>query len=569
MRRLAWLVAALGALGCSAEVSPPLGDRDAAVPVRGGTLRMASFTDVRSLDAAVAFDEVSHALESLIYATLVTLSPTGEIEPELVESWTVDDARTRYVFRLRAGVVMQDGHPLTADDVKRSIERALSPDTPCPVASFYERILGFSDYASRRASTLRGVEVLGDHLFAVSLSEPDATLLAVLSLPIVAPVCRSAGRAFDREFSLHPCGAGPFRLERWEPGRQVNFRRFDGYFRPGLPYLDRIEWALAVPQFTQRFRFEAGEQDFLHDFTSADLWRYRASPAWRGRGEWEPAKAVHSFFMNTELPPFDDVHVRRAVAFAIDRDEIARLRPGETMTMSRLIPPAVPGHDPSPGQRFDLARAREELAKAGYAFDPSTGRGGYPKEIDYACVGDSFDQQAAEVYQQQLARIGVRIRVKTRAWSAYLAETSRRRTTPMGSDGWAMDFPDPSDFFEPILSTRAIGDEDSQNRAFWSNPAFDALLAEARRAQDFDARMRLYRRAEQLVIDEAPWVMVYTKRWFNLHHPYVGGFAVNPSRTQDVGRVWIDQATRARALGRRAELPFSRLAKGALAARWP
>lgn len=561
-------VAAL-ALGCSSEVAAPLGERDAATPVRGGTLRMASYTDVRSLDSAVAFDEVSHALEGLLYATLLTLSPTGEPEPELVESWTVDEARTRYVFRLRAGVTMHDGRPLTADDVKRSIERALSPSTPCPVASFYERIAGFADYAQRRADSLRGVEVLGEHLFAISLSEPDATLLAVLSLPIVAPVCQTAGREFDREFSLRACGAGPFTLERWEPGRQVVFRRFDGYFRPGLPHLDRIEWALGVPQFTQRFRFEAGEQDFLHDFTHADLWKYQASPAWRGRGVWDPAKAVHSFFLNTDMPPFDDVRLRRAVAFAIDREQIARLRPGETAPMSRLIPPAVPGHDPSPGQRFDLDRARDEMAKAGYPFDPTTGRGGYPREIEFSCVGDSFEQQAAELYQQQLARIGVRLRVKTRAWSAYLAETSRRKTAPMGSDGWAMDFPDPSDFFEPILSTRAISEEDSQNRAFWSNKAFDALLDDARREPDFDARMRLYRRAEQLVFDEAPWVIVYTKRWFNLHHRYVGGFTVNPSRTQDVGRVWVDAAMRARARERRAELPFSRRALGERVARWP
>ncbi len=565
----ALLCASLVLAGCTSELRGPLGERDATTPVRGGTLRMASFTDVRSLDAAVAFDEVSHALEGLVYATLVTLSPAGEIEPELVERWTVDEARTRYVFTLRTGVMMQDGHPLGADDVKRSIERALSPDTPCPVASFYERIAGFGEYTSRKRDTLSGLEVLGDHQFAITLTEPDATLLAVLSLPIVAPVCQTAGRAFDRDFSLHACGAGPFRLERWEPGRQVVFRRFESYFRPGLPYLDRIEWALAVPQFTQRFRFEAGEQDFLHDFTHADLSRYLSSPAWERRGVWDPAKAVHSFFMNTTMPPFDDVRLRRAVSFAIDREQIARLRPGETSPMSRLIPPAVPGHDPTPGQRFDLERAREEMKQAGYPFDPATGRGGYPEEIAFSCVGDSFEQQAAEVYQQQLARIGIRIRVKTRAWSAYLAETSRRGTSQMGSDGWAMDFPDPSDFFEPILSTRAISEEDSQNRAFWSNREFDALLGDARREPDFGARMRLYRRAEQLVFDEAPWVIVYTKRWFNLHHRYVGGFTVNPSRTQDVGRVWLDAAMRARARDRRAALPFSRGALGQRFARWP
>lgn len=186
------------------------------------------------------------------------------------------------------------------------------------------------------------------------------------------------------------------------------------------------------------------------------------------------------------------------------------------------------------------------MARAGYAFDPRTGKGGYPEEIDYVAVAGSFDQEAAELYQQQLAKIGIRIRLKMVSWSAYLAETARRGTTKMGSDGWAMDFPDPSDFFEPILSSKAISDEDSQNRAFFSDAAFDALLAEARREPDPAKRLEIYHRAEQRIIDEVPWVMSYYKRWYELFHGYVHGYTPHPSLTQRVRFVWLDGAQRRR-----------------------
>lgn len=555
MRRLLFPLAVASALvACAPDgVRPPLAKgQKSAAPKRGGTLRIATYTDLRTLDAATAFDEVSNVVEQLLYMQLVTLKPDGGVEGDLAESFTRSDDALTYTFHLRPGVRFHDGSPVTAADVKRSLERTLSPDTPCPVASFYERIDGFAEYTGKKAKELRGVRVVSDHVLEIRLSEPDATILSVLALPTAAVVCPSAGTSFDRSFSLKACGSGPFKLERWDPGSRVVLRRFEGYHQPDKPYLDGIVIELAVPPFTQRFKFESGEQDMIRDLTYADFRKYQASPEWKDQGVWEPAKAVHSVFLNTELPPFDNREVRRAVSFAIDREQIARIRPGVTTPASRIIPPAVPGHDPSPGQRHDVAEALRSMERAGYPFDPATGKGGYPHEIEHVAVAGSFDQEAAELYQQQLARIGIRIRLKMVAWSAYLAETARRKTVKMGSDGWAMDYPDPSDFFEPILSTKAISDEDSQNRAFFSDKAFDDLLDAARKEPDQEKRLAIYRRAEQRVIDEVPWVISYYKRWFELFHGYVHGYAPHPALTQRVRFVWLDGEKRREAAARRS-----------------
>jgi ABC-type transport system substrate-binding protein len=561
MRR-SLLVAALVLLGgCDAALPGPIGSAGdpAAPPRRGGWLRLASYTNVRTLDPAVAFDEIANAIEHFLFAKLLDFSPDGEgFVPDLAERWHVSDDGLRITFHLRRGARFHDGDEVQSRDIKRSLERALHPDTPCPISSFYERIAGYQAYVQRKASDIAGLKVEGDYTFVVELSEPDATMLSVLALPTAAPVCRSAGARYDRDFSARPCGAGPFRFQSWEPGRHVRVERFDAYHEPGRPYLDGIEYALGVPTFTQRFKFEGGQLDYMREFGEADLTRYLASPAWRGLGSWDLGRAVHALFLNNEIPPFDQRQVRQAVAAAIQRDQIAAVRPGSVRPASRILPPAIPGHNPAPGQRYDLDRALALMREAGYPYDPATGKGGYPHEIPYVAVSDSFDVEAAQILQQHLARIGLRIRIRAQGWPAYLAETSRRRTVAIGSDGWAADFPDPSNFFEPLFASRAISEEESQNRAFYKNPTLDALLESARKETDSTRRLDLYRKAEDMVLDDAPWAVLYTKRWFELWHPYLRGYRPNPSRSEALSFAWIDPDARAAARAQRWAPPLSR-----------
>lgn len=562
IRRVAVGLASLALLaGCDAPVAGPIGRSGdpQATPRRGGWLHVASYTNVRTLDPAVAFDEVANAIEHFLFAKLLDFSPTGQgFVPDLAERWEVSEDGLRLTFHLRSGARFHDGTEVLASDFKRSIERALHPDTPCPISSFYERIAGYRAYTQRKSSSLSGVKVEGEHRLVIELSEPDSTMLSVLALPTAAAVCRSAGSVYDRDFTSHPCGAGPFRFQSWEPGRHVRVERFEGYYEPGRPYLDGIEYALSVPTFTQRFKFEGGQLDYLREFGEADLMRYTASPDWKGHGAWEPSRVVHSLFMNTEMSPFDNRSFRRAISAAINREQIAAVRPGSVRPASRIIPAAIPGHDPSPGQRFDLARALELMRDAGYPYDPATGRGGYPAEIPYVAISDSFDVEAAQILQQQLARIGVRLRIRGQGWPAYLAETSRRRTVAFGSDGWAADFPDPSDFFEPLFATKAISEEESQNRAFYSNSSLDKLLEEARKEPSVERRLALYHQAEELVLDDAPWAVLYSKRWFELWHPYVRGYRIHPARSEALAFAWIDPDSRAAARSSRWAPPLSR-----------
>jgi ABC-type transport system substrate-binding protein len=316
--------------------------------------------------------------------------------------------------------------------------------------------------------------------------------------------------------------------------------RHEAYHLPGRPYLDGIEWATNVRPTTQRYKLEAGEQDFCTDFVPTDIALFEADPAWAGRGRWISKQANNAIFMNTEIAPFDDRSVRRAVAFAVDPSVLARVRT-DVLPIDRVLPDSVPGPDRSqPMRRHDLPAALAEMAKAGYPFDPATGRGGYPREIDYLTVPDSFEQASAEIYQQQLAKIGIRVRLHLVTFATYLAEVSRRRAAPMGWTGWRADFPDPSNFFEPTLSSKAIQDEGSQNRAFFANAELDDVLARAHGEGDRARRMALYERAEEIVRDEAPWVPTHVARSYQVWQPYLHGYEPHPFLPPRFDTAWLD-----------------------------
>jgi ABC-type transport system substrate-binding protein len=533
-------------LGCGETLPAPIPalHGDDAVPRRGGTLRLASFQDIRALDPAGPTEGVALEIEHLIFAGLVDFDDHGRVAPELADHWDMDVAGRTYRFVLRQGVVMQDGEELTADDVKRSAERALHPTTPDPNASYFEGIVGYDAFTAGKADHLDGVAVEGRYVIAFHLEEPDATFLPMLAMRTLWPVCRTAGDRYTDRWL--PCGAGPFKLlpGGWQPGTSLRLVRHDEYFRAGLPRLDALEWTFNMQHLSQRFRFEAGQLDLLRDVTQADQVRFAADPRWKPLGQVEPDTNVYGEAMNTRLAPFDNVEVRRAVAAAIDREHYRLLKPAYVTPLTQLLPPGLPGYDPEvEGQRHDYAAALEHMRRAGYPYDPLTGKGGWPKPIVYPLYDQGLLVFTAQLLQQDLAKIGLRIELHLVSFPAFLALQQRPGGAAMSQGNWAMDYPDPSSFFDPLFTTAAIGPEVSYNAAFYSNPRFDDLVARAHRDLDSGRRRALYREANRILCDEAPWAFAFSHHWFDVRQPYVRGLSLHPVWTVDATRAWIDRAS--------------------------
>ena len=505
-------------------------------PRAGGTLRLATRAKVHHMDPAIAYDEASRIINQLLFSTLVQADAQGAIRPDLCASFAMSNKGHRFSCRLRPGLRFHDGSLVDAAAAKRSLERSLNPKTPSPGASSYRGIVGYDEFRKGRSKHLRGIVAKGLDL-RIDLQSPDASFASRMSLGFAAPVCPNQGNFANPRKALKPCGAGPFRLHSFERGQRIVLRRFDRYYAPAR--IERIHWSLGMPSRTMRHLFEQGELDIVSELTGIDTARYASDPRFKDHRHWYSKDAVHGIFMNTAMPPFNNRHLRRAVAFAVDSSVLPKIAP-RIAAATQLVPRSLlSGLEPQLQPRFDPARARAEMKLAGFPYDPKTARGGFPDTIAYLTTPNSFDQHAAEIYQQQLARIGIRIRIELTSWASWLARISKPNTVAMGWRGWQADYPDPIAIYEPTLTSGAISPNASQNVSFFRSRVFDQTIADAQRETVARRRKELFLRAEQIVAEEAPWVPTYHARTLRLWNSRLHDFQSNVPLALAIRTVWI------------------------------
>jgi ABC-type transport system substrate-binding protein len=530
-------------LGCSNSLPAPLarqGNPEDA-PVRGGTLELATFGDIRTLDPANAADGLTPQMLEHILTGLVDYDSDGNLHPDLAERWDIEDGGLTYRFFLREGVRFHDGEEVTAEDVKRSSERALHASAPNPFASYFSSIEGFDALRSGARDDLPGVRVEGRYVVSFRLNEPDAMFLRVLALVNLRPVCKSAGRRYADTWMA--CGAGPFKLVEWTHGHSVTLARHDRYYRPGLPYLDAVRWTLHENPTSQSLKFLRGDLDVILDLPASDVMRFQADARWRPFADKTKGAQVLGEAMNVEVPPFDNVEIRRAVASAIDRDALAKLRPANLSPNGQLIPPGVFGHSRElEGQRYDYHAALEHMRRAGYPYDPERKTGGWPAPIPYLVYRQGLQEFTAQVLAQQLERIGLRLEIRVVNYPTFLALRGRRKGAAFGPGFWLQDFPDGMSFLEPLFHTKSIANDDSNNASFYSNPRFDELVNQARRELDDERRKTLYTEAQRILVNDAPWAFTATWQHFVQRQPYVRGHRLHPMWNHDIARTWLDRA---------------------------
>ena len=546
--RVVFLALSAVAVACSRPLAPPISSEhpEQTLPRRGGTLYLATFADM-GLDPAVASDGLSGAAMSESSRGWSTSTLRRTSSPTWHDITRISPDGVAYRFFLREGVRFHDGSELFASDVKRSIERALHPSTPSPAASLYDMIVGYGAYSAGKADHLEGVVVEGEYVVTIRLSQPDARFLSVLALHPLRPVCPSAGDRYDDTWE--PCGAGPYKLAHggWERGRSLLLTRHEGYFRPGLPYVDAIQWTFGMNRATEIYAFEDGRIDLTRNQSDAELQALRADPRWSPFLAAEPDRIIDGEVMNTEIPPFDNVEVRRAVAAAIDRDHYRAYKPESLVPATQVLPPAVPGYDPTfQGQKYDYAAALAHMAKAGFPFDPKTGLGGYPHTIAYVLVRQGSTEYTGQILAQELAKIGLRLELHLVNWPTFLSLAYTRGSVAMAAPGWEMDYPDPSDFFEGLFSSKAIHGEASTNTAFYRNPHLDDLIDQARRELDETKRRALFTEANHIVCDDAPWAFTVTHHVVDVAQPYVRGFRPHPVWTFQTAETWLDRPAAAK-----------------------
>jgi ABC-type transport system substrate-binding protein len=550
--RIPWLLRVSAAVGVTALLvgwivthfpKAPIGPRYVGAgnetPRPGGTFVFSAGSNIHTLDPHFAYDTLSTAACRLLYDGLLDYDYAGEMIPSLAAALPEisDDGRV-FRFRLRDGIKFHNGREITAEDVSWSLHRLLSNRVGSPGYPFFKSIEGAPAYHEGEASRIEGIVVVDDKTIEFRLDEADQTFLNALAMPFAYPIAREHVEPLEKAEGIdavgrHPIGAGPFALARWERGVQVEFERFDEYWAPA-PRPDRMVFLENISADVASARFRNGDLDIIYRPSKVTRLFLRESRAWAPYRAEAPSASVFALGLNCELPPFDNVHVRRAVAFALDRSKLERLDPGQVISATQVLPPMLAPYDPELPARqvFDLERARKEMRLAGYPD-------GLNEPVTVWVRGEG-EARVAQLFQQDLKAIGIEIELKLVTFATYLRETGRPRVAQAAFTGWHQDFPDPSNFMDILFHSRSIHPENSENRSFYRNPKLDAILDRARAETDRQERLALYAEANFMIAEDAPWAFLYYPVDMFAWQPYVKGFRPHPVWLNEYRHVWLD-----------------------------
>lgn len=526
---------------CSTPDGPRWRGAGDETPRNGGTFVFHHEDGVDTLDPQVGYNELATMAVRFCYDGLLDYDHAGELIPQLARSLPEVSADGQsFRFRLKEGIRFHptpahpQGRELRAEDVAWTMRRLMSHETGSPGFVFYSSIRGAQAFHDQESDEIPGIVVEDRYTIRFDLTTADQTFLNAIAMPFAYPVDREAVEADDDVPARRCAGAGPFTLASWERGVQLEFRRFDGYHAP-YARPDRSIFVENLDRNVAVMRFINGGIDAAHRQNTADFLMMRRQEKWRPYTEEHALGSTWGLIMNTELAPFDDVHVRRAVAFALDREGWVRARSHRIIAAGQLVPPNVPGHvaDLPSEHVHDLSRAREEMRLAGHPD-------GLDEPVEILIGTGDVGRIYGELVQQDLAAIGIEVELRAMAFGPFLAESGTRRRVQAHMSGWNLDFPDPASFFDPLFHSNSISDEHSQNRSFYSNPELDDLLDRARRETNRATRMDLYRQAAEIVTRDAPWAFAFNPSSYESWQPYVHNYRPHPVWTQNYRTVWLD-----------------------------
>ena len=532
-------IALLTARCIIAANSPENSATNSLVPKRGGTLHLALPTDVTSLDPAQAFDTVSEPFIMLLYQGLLEYDDGLDLLPGLASDWNISTNHLTYTFHLRPGTRFSNGREVVASDFVYTMERNLDPKTAGLTESFFEGIVGAKDFRAGKSPHVRGIRAPSDDTLVLELEQPDPTFLYILTLPGALVIPHEEVERSGAEFTSHPVGTGPYRLAEWRRGVKMRFERNPYYPRADRQYLDAIEVMEGGDSALHLMMFERGELD-IADVTQEpgipipDYLRIERSPKWKGQIEDTAAAFTWYFTLNTEMPPFDDLKVRQAMAYAVDKKKIVRLLHDTVLFANSILPRSMPGYNSNVVcYPYDPAKARQLLAESGHA-------GGFSCRLWYES-GNPVLEPTASAIQFDLAQIGVKAQLNPVTLPAFLDSSERRKTVQSGISGWSQDFPDPSDYLDTQFNGNKITDEGCNNLSFYNNSVVNGLLTDAAICIDPAKRLGMYRTCEQDILNDAPYIPLFYQRVFALHQPWLHGVRLHPVYYFRFERMWIDR----------------------------
>lgn len=462
----------------------------------GGTLVFGRGGDSTSLDPSRTTEGETFKVTKNIFETLLVFEEGGTaVEPGLAKSWETSEDGLTYTFNLEEDVTFHDGTDFNAEAVVANFERWAAGDAE--LFPYYSSMFG--GFGDDEAHVIESVKAENDFTVIITLKRPQAPFLKNIAMDMFAI---ASPRAFeelgDDDFERNPVGTGPFKFVDWKPNDSITIEKYEDYHKDGLPKLDRVIFQ-SIPDNSARLNaLIAGDVDLADGINPADGATIEDNPDLQLFER--PSMNIGYLGLTVTREPFGDKLVRQAMNYAIDKQTIIdAFFEGRADIATGPIPPSVSGYnDAIEGYSYDPEKAKELLAEAGYADGFEMELWAMPVPRPYMPDGE----KVAEVIQKNLEDVGITAKIVSHEWATYL-ELAEKGEADAFMLGWTGDNGDPDNFIYVLLDEDNIG---SNNYTYFKHDEMHELLIEAQTEVDEDKRIELYKEAQEIVHEEAPWV---------------------------------------------------------------
>jgi ABC-type oligopeptide transport system substrate-binding subunit/class 3 adenylate cyclase len=487
--------------------------QDPATPLQPSphTLGITAITP-KTLDPPLASDTMTFWFIRQLFSGLLEMNSEMELVPDMARRWEMVDGGRKYIFYLREDVHWSDGVPVTAKDFEYAWRRALHPNTDCGDYTLLDNIKNAKAYRDGELSDLNelGVKSIDDHTLTVELEEPCGYFLYLLAIPTISlPVPKHQVVKLGEEWAdpQHIVTNGPYQIESWQSDRAI-LSQYPDYHGPSRGNSHHVEVSFIsiddLAKTQQLPLYEADRVDIIELISSIEV--EQATQRFAGDYLTGPKNGIGCLGFNLRKRPFDDPRVRQAFVLAYDREKQKNVTLTGYMTLATggFVPPGMPGHSEGIGLPFDPEKARHLLAAAGYP-----GGNGFP--LTELFTFPYLVPYVENLQQQWRQNLKVNIGIRTSEWSSFF-ETLVEVGSGLFNISWSADYPDPDNFLRVAVSR------------FWSldwDDHYRDLVERARQITDQKERLRLYREADRILIEQAVVMPVWYMRWHMLVKPWV------------------------------------------------
>ena len=462
------------------------------------TFHLGMSEPVDKLEPAMLTNHGQRLVASAIYEGLVYYDEASQsLQPRLAKSWKYSPDGKSITIQLRRDVRFSNGKKLSAQDVKASWEYNISTSTDWNNTCLFMPVSGSQERLNGKSLEITGIQVLDQHSLKIMLYQPNAAFLCSLSNPVFWVMDMSSGLT-------PPAGTGPYLLKEKSPTSLLLLCN-DYYYR-GQPHLSALN-VTVYPDAAAAYKvYQEGKLDFLDTLPMSELASIRQNPQYKGLLLEKAVLDIYCLGFNMNRDPYANSYLlRRALNYAIDRDHIIKqLLSNSYLSAKGLIPAGLEAYNPSIyGYRYNADKARQLLAEAGYP----AGKGLPILTLTYN--DDPGHALVAGEIARQLAVFGIRVQIQAQGWDYYKKQVNDHAISFFRL-GWAADYPDADNFLYSLFHSSQTG---NSNFCGYHNPQVDRIL-DASRAQykDPQARLKLLRRAEEMIIDDAPCLWLFQKK---------------------------------------------------------